>query len=105
MIFDAESESKKQEIFDLLLVAGYFRIRIPSLEDFDKILGGLSWGILCSGFDIDIDLEFSDEYKLKQKLKLAERLLLALKKMKCPHPLLPHQISGRLDFGAIYPVV
>lgn len=104
MLFDADSESKKQEIFDLLLIAGYFRIRIPSLHDFDKILGGLSWGILCSGFDIDIDLEFSDDYKLKQKIKLAERVIKALKKMKCPFPLLPHQIQG-LDFGAIFPVV
>ena len=91
-MFDADSESKKQEIFDLLLVAGYFRIRIPSLTDFDKILGGLSWGILCSGFDIDIDLDYSDEFKLNQKIKLAERVIIALKKMKCPHPLLPFQI-------------
>lgn len=104
MLFDAESETKKQEIFDLLLVAGYFRIRIPSLSDFDKILGGLSWGILVSGFDIDIDLEYSDEFKLKQKIKLSERVIKALKKMKCIHPLLPHQIQG-LDYGAIYPVV
>ena len=105
MIFvDQEAESKKQEIFDLLLVAGYFRIRIPSLSDFDKILGGLSWGILCSGFDIDMDIEFSDEFKLKQKIKLSERVITCLKKMKCYHPLLPHQIQG-LDYGAIYPVV
>lgn len=104
MLFDAEAETKKQEIFDLLLVAGYFRIRIPSLSDFDKILGGLSWGILVSGFDIDLDLEYSDEFKLKQKIKLAERVIKALKNMKCIHPLLPHQIQG-LDYGAIYPVV
>ena len=103
-MFDADSESKKQEIFDLLLVAGYFRIRIPSLTDFDKILGGLSWGILCSGFDIDIDLDYSDEFKLNQKIKLAERVIIALKKMKCPHPLLPFQIQG-LDFAAIFSVV
>ena len=64
MLFDAEAETTKQEIFNLLLEAGYFRISIPSLNDFDKILGGLSWGILCSGFDIDLDLEYSDEFQL-----------------------------------------
>jgi ABC-type transporter Mla subunit MlaD len=104
MLYDPDAETKKQEIFDLLLVAGYFRIRIPSLTDFDKIVGGLSWGILCSGFDIDLDLEFSDELVLGQKLKFAERVLKALKSMKCPHPLLPHQIQG-LDWGSIYPVI
>lgn len=103
MLFDAESESTKQEIFDLLLAAGYFRIRIPSLNDFDKVLGGLSWGILCSGFDIDLDLEYSDEFQLGQKIKLSERVVKGLKTMKCPHPLLPHQIRG-LDYNAIFPV-
>ena len=104
MMFDAEAESKKQEIFDLLLVAGYFRIRIPSLSDFDKILGGISWGILCSGFDIDLDLEYSDEFRIKEKIKLAERIVKGLKNMSCPHPLQPHQIQG-LDYGAIHPVI
>lgn len=104
MLFDAEAESKRQEIFDLLLIAGYFRIRIPSLEDFDKILGGISWGILCSGFDIDLDLEYSDEFQLGQKIKLAERVIKGLKTMKCPYPLLPHQLRG-LDYASIYPVV
>ena len=87
-----------------MLVAGYFRIRIPSLSDFDKILGGISWGIICSGFDIDLDLEYSDEFRIKEKIKLAERVVKGLKNMGCPHPLLPHQIQG-LDFGAIYPVI
>lgn len=103
-MFDAESESKKQEIFDLLLVAGYFRIRIPSLDDFDKILGGIAWGILCSGFDIDLDLDYNDELRLKEKIKLAERVVKGLKNMNCPHPLQPHQIQG-LDYGCIHPVI
>ena len=103
-MFDTDSESRKQEIFDLLLVAGYFRIRIPSLSDFDKILGGISWGILCSGFDIDIEIDYSDELRLKEKIRLAERLVKGLKNMSCPHPLQPHQIQG-LDYGAIYPVI
>ena len=90
MLFDAEAETTKQEIFSLLLEAGYFRISIPSLNDFDKVLGGLSWGILCSGFDIDLDLEYSDEFQLGQKIKLSERVIVGLKAMRCPHPLQPH---------------
>lgn len=31
------------QITDMLLVAGYFRARIPNLDPFDKILGGLAW--------------------------------------------------------------
>lgn len=49
---DPETNPKLKEILDLLLLAGYFRIRIPSITPFDKvfsfsikILGGLSWCI------------------------------------------------------------
>ena len=34
----------------MLLLAGYFRIRITSLKPFDKILGGLAWCITNSNF-------------------------------------------------------
>ena len=102
--FDVENESKKQEIFDLLLVAGYFRIRIPSISDFDKVLGGFAWGILMSGFDVDLDLEYNDEFRIKEKINLAERVVKSLKNMDCPYKIQPHQIQG-LDFGAIQPVI
>ena len=48
--------------FDILLLSGYFRIRIPSINSFDKIVGGLSWCISCSNFDIDI--EYNEEMNL-----------------------------------------
>ena len=32
-----------KEIFDTLLLAGYFRIRLPTIKVFDKVLGGLAW--------------------------------------------------------------
>ena len=54
-----EDNPKLKEIFDILLLAGYFRIRIPGISVFDKILGGISWCITCSNFDIDID--FNDD--------------------------------------------
>ena len=49
-----DSESKLKDIFDILLLAGYFRIRIPGLSILDKVLGGIVWCISCSNFDIDV---------------------------------------------------
>jgi hypothetical protein len=57
-----EESPKMKEIFDILLLAGYFRIRIPSINNFDKIVGGLSWCITCSNYDIDI--YYSEEMNL-----------------------------------------
>jgi hypothetical protein len=38
-----------------------------------------------------------------QKIKLGENVVAALRKMRCPSPLQPHQIRG-LDFAALFPV-
>lgn len=92
---------KLQEIFELLLLAGYFRVRIPSLSIFDKILGGMTWCISCS--NVDIDISYSDEMTIGQKIKLAEELIYALQKMKYPFKLFPHQIQG-LDYENLFPV-
>lgn len=35
---DPETNPKLKEILDLLLLAGYFRIRIPSIKPFDKVI-------------------------------------------------------------------
>ena len=83
-----EDNPKMKEIFDILLLAGYFRIRIPSINSFDKIIGGLTWCIICSNFDVDI--EYNEDMNLGQKIKLAEKICVSLKKMKCPHDLQPH---------------
>lgn len=74
-----------KEIYDILLLAGYFRIRIPSISDFDKIVGGLTWCINCSYFEIDIN--FHDDMKLGEKIKLCEKVCNVLKLMECPYPL------------------
>ena len=58
----AEENPKMKEMFDILLLAGYFRIRIPSLKTLDKVIGGLTWCITCSNFDIDI--EFNEDMNL-----------------------------------------
>lgn len=99
---DAEGLVKQKEIFDLLLQAKYFRIRIQSLSPFDKILGGMAWCIANSNYEIDLD--YNDNLNLGQKIKLAEKVVAGLQMMKCPFLIQPHQIQG-LDYKSIYPVV
>jgi hypothetical protein len=109
----------------MLLAAGYFRARIPKLHPFDKMLGGLAWCIISSNVEVDVDLHFDEDmtlgmcwqgiedvflnhsvrfwfFLLGHKIKLGENVIAALKKMKCPSPLQPHQLRG-LDFQAIQP--
>jgi len=97
-----EQEAKLKEIFDILLSAGYFRCRIPSISTFDKLLGGLAWCITLSNFDIDV--HFSDEMNMGQKIKLCEKVVSSLQKMGCPYEIGAYQISG-LDLKSIFPVV
>ncbi|CAK88840.1 unnamed protein product (macronuclear) [Paramecium tetraurelia] len=99
---DPETNPKLKEILDLLLLAGYFRIRIPSIKPFDKILGGLSWCITQSNFAIDI--QYNDDYNIGQKIKVSEQIVKSLIEMQSPYNLQPHQIQG-LDLNAIYPVI
>jgi hypothetical protein len=42
---DTEAAQSRKKIFDLLLSAGYFRVMIKTLSDFDKIVGGVVWCI------------------------------------------------------------
>jgi len=39
---DEEQKAKLQEIFDLLMVAGYFRVRLKGLSAFDKVSSKLN---------------------------------------------------------------
>jgi hypothetical protein len=50
----------------------------------------MCWSIAGSNFDIDI--EFSDDLNMGQKIKLSEKVVGALKLMDCPLTLHPHQI-------------
>lgn len=65
---DAEQNTKQQEIFDILVAAGYFRARIKGLSAFDKIVGGMTWCIEASDFDVDVDLLFHENLSIGQKM-------------------------------------
>lgn len=87
----------------MLLAAGYFRARIPTLPAFDKMLGGMAWCITASNVDVEVELLFDEEMTLGQKIRLGENVVAALRKMRCSYPLQPHQIRG-LDFAGLFPV-
>lgn len=96
------AEANLQNILDILLAAGYFRARIPTLKPFDKLLGAMAWCITLS--NEDITLEFSDEMNMGKKLKLAEIVVNCIRTMGCPHSLQPHEIQG-LNYVNIFPVI
>ncbi|XP_055378324.1 coiled-coil domain-containing protein 93 [Condylostylus longicornis] len=101
---DQEQNAKEQEIFDILVAAGYFRARIKGLSAFDKIVGGMTWCIESCDFDVNVDLLFHENLTIGQKIALTEKIVTVLPKMKCPYLIEPHQIQG-LDFISIYPVI
>lgn len=112
---DQTSESEKihqrqkyDEIIDMLVSAGYFRARINTLSEFDKVVGGLCWCITSSGADVDVDILFQENSTIGQRITLSEAIATALKKMQCPCPLQPHQIQGGIggsDYPALQPVI
>ncbi|XP_059610807.1 coiled-coil domain-containing protein 93 [Phlebotomus argentipes] len=101
---DEEQNLKQQEIFDILVAAGYFRARIKGLSAFDKIVGGMVWCMEACDFDVDVDLLYSENLIIGQKIALTEKIVAVLPKMSCPHLIEPHQIQG-LDFINIFPVI
>eukprot|EP01094_Clydonella_sp_ATCC50884_P011783 TRINITY_DN2161_c0_g1_i1.p1 TRINITY_DN2161_c0_g1~~TRINITY_DN2161_c0_g1_i1.p1 ORF type:complete len:669 (+),score=247.33 TRINITY_DN2161_c0_g1_i1:93-2009(+) len=92
------------ELIDLLLAAGYFRARIATLSPFDRVIGGLTWCILNSQVELDVDLFFQEEANIGFQIKLGEKIEKSLARMRCPYPLQSHQIRG-LDYISIFPVV
>lgn len=65
---DEEQNVKQQDIFDILVAAGYFRSRIKGLSAFDKIVGGMTWCISACDYDVDVDLLFHENLTIGQKM-------------------------------------
>ena len=91
---DQERKNHYAEIISNLLDAGYFRVQIKKLSEFDKVIGGMCWCITSSGEDVDVDILFQENSTIGQKIALAESIVNVMRKMGCPHPLQPHQIQG-----------
>eukprot|EP00467_Chlorarachnion_reptans_P018897 CAMPEP_0114507390 /NCGR_PEP_ID=MMETSP0109-20121206/11984_1 /TAXON_ID=29199 /ORGANISM="Chlorarachnion reptans, Strain CCCM449" /LENGTH=640 /DNA_ID=CAMNT_0001686139 /DNA_START=37 /DNA_END=1959 /DNA_ORIENTATION=- len=90
-----------KRICDMLLAAGYFRARIPMLSPFDKVVGGLVWGITASNVNLDVDIIFQENSTIGERVRVSEQIVKALVRMKCPHPLQPQQIQG-LDYPPLF---
>lgn len=65
---DTEASQCRKKSFDLLLSAGYFRVMIKTLSDFDKIVGGMTWAIEACDFDVDVDLLFHESLTIGSKM-------------------------------------
>eukprot|EP01065_Artemidia_motanka_P053370 TRINITY_DN9884_c0_g1_i1.p1 TRINITY_DN9884_c0_g1~~TRINITY_DN9884_c0_g1_i1.p1 ORF type:complete len:608 (+),score=289.45 TRINITY_DN9884_c0_g1_i1:57-1880(+) len=100
--WEEESARGLDEVVGLLVDGGYHRARISALDAFDKVAGGLAWGIHCSRESINVD--FIENANIGHKLKIGENIENALAAMRCPHDLQAHQIQG-LDYPRIAAVV
>jgi len=94
---------KYEAIKDILLAAGYFRVRISTLSAFDKVVGGLCFCIRNSNAEVDVDVTFEEDPNIGEKIRISENICSALQRMKCPIKLQPVQIQG-LDFDVVYQV-
>uniref|UniRef100_A0A7E4VHH8 Coiled-coil domain-containing protein 93 n=1 Tax=Panagrellus redivivus TaxID=6233 RepID=A0A7E4VHH8_PANRE len=101
---DEEQYTTAVEIMDLLVSAGYFRAKIAGLSAFDKIVGGMVWCIALCAESVDVDLLYSENSTIGQKIALTENIVRVLPRFKCPYALEPHQIQG-LDCIHILPVM
>lgn len=94
----------REEVIRLLLSAGYFRVRMPDIDDFDKVAGGLAWALKSSSVDVDVDIFFKERPNIGEKIRISESICAGLQKSKCPFPLAPYQIQG-LDFPKLFPII
>ncbi len=56
------------ELLGVLLSAGYFRARAQALNAFDKVVGGMCWGIASSGLVVEVDVLYDEELALGAKM-------------------------------------
>ncbi|EKF30932.1 hypothetical protein MOQ_005238, partial [Trypanosoma cruzi marinkellei] len=89
-------------VLQKLADGGYYRARVKALPVFDRIAGGLTWGILSSRHRLHV--EFVENATIREKIRISENICNALKHMQCPIDLRPHQIHG-LDYSSLLPVV
>lgn len=101
---DEEQFEKLQHCLDLLVAAGYFRARVKGISAFDKIVGGMVWCISTLSYSIDVDLRFTENSSIGQKIALTEKIVQVLPHIKCPHSIEPHQIQG-FDYIHVFPVI
>ncbi|CAI2336139.1 unnamed protein product [Caenorhabditis sp. 36 PRJEB53466] len=99
--------SPRDDIIAMLSAAGYHRARVVSLNDYDRIVGGIAWGI--TRFD-DVSVaanllyEESEDRNIKLRTEQSEKIIVALKAIGCPTQLSAHQLFC-LDFLPLKEVI
>lgn len=88
----------------MLVAGGYFRARIDGLDPFDKVVGGLVWGITASGVTLEVQVFFEENATLGQRIEICEAIDRALVSMKCPYRLMANQLSS-LNYKPIFPAI
>ncbi|KAH7818630.1 putative Coiled-coil domain containing 93 [Monocercomonoides exilis] len=103
-----ETQAQRQKVYDkiinLLVSAGYFRARIPALSPFDKVVGGMAWCLTASSVDVDFDVTFKENPNIREKIKISENILQAMKASGCKLSCQPVHIQG-LDYERLYPII
>ena len=103
----AEAAEAFQKLVRALAREGYPRCSLAELSEFDRIVGGLCWLLESVGAGAglqEVDLFFSENSTVGQRIKLSEHIVDTLRRLGCPAPLQAHQIQGN-DFPALHPVV
>lgn len=101
---DELREQRTRDCESLLVASGYFRARIQGLDSFDKIVGGMVWCLSSCSKYVDVNLLYTENPTIKQKISLTEKIVKVLIENECPFTLEPHQLQG-LDTIHIYPVI
>lgn len=100
--------SAKEQIIGLFVSAGYFKARVPGITDFAILSGGLAWGLSAAGLlagERGAELQATAEASgLGGRVRLAEKLVKAMRSAGCPVALQANQISG-LDWVPVIPAV
>jgi len=97
-----EKRQKYDEIVKMLIEAGYYRAQIHNLSEFDKVVGGLCWCIVNSGEAVDVDILFTENATIGQRITLSEGIVSAMRQMQCPHPLQPHQVLQAVKLISLF---
>jgi hypothetical protein len=76
-------------------------VRLPDLDDFKKVAGGLARGLKSSSVDVDVNIFFKEKPNVGEKIRTAESTCSGLRQPKCRTPPFPKQIHG-LDWKALF---
>uniref|UniRef100_A0A8R1IRB8 Coiled-coil domain-containing protein 93 n=1 Tax=Caenorhabditis japonica TaxID=281687 RepID=A0A8R1IRB8_CAEJA len=97
----------RDDIIAMLAASGYHRARLASLNDYDRIVGGIAWAITrCDDVKVTANLLYDEttDQNIRVRTEQSEKIIASLSAIHCPQELSAHQLLG-LDYGALKNVV